>query len=217
MGFPHMLQFDHLTVIAPTLEEGVSHVRACLGLDVPFGQQHDFMGTHNHLLQLGDSMYLEIVAIDPGGTNPDRKRWFGLDNQEKVRLEWDTGLRLRSWVARTNSIDQVLDGRDEIFGEKVSFPERNPMFDFAIPNDGSLPLEGAAPSIIDRYGKPRSMDNISDLGARLKSFTLEHPDSTRISLLYHEVGIVGAPSVIEAKSLRYHAQIDTPDGLRILT
>ena len=211
-----MLQLDHLTIIAPTLDEGVSHVRDCLGLDVPFGQKHSFMGTYNHLLQLGNSVYLEIVALDPAGTNPDRKRWFGLDNQEKVRSDWDAGLRLRGWVARTNSIDRVLEGRDEIFGQKVSLPENNPMFDFAIPDDGSLPLDGAAPSIIDRYGKPRSMNNISDLGARLKAFTLEHPDPGSIGALYEEVGIVHAPSIIEAKSLRYHAQIYTPDGLKTL-
>ena len=29
------LRLDHLTVIAPSLAEGVDHVRACLGLDNP--------------------------------------------------------------------------------------------------------------------------------------------------------------------------------------
>ena len=57
-----MLKLDHLTVIAPTLVEGVSHVRTCLDLDVPFGQHHRYMGTYNHLLQLKDAVYLEIGA-----------------------------------------------------------------------------------------------------------------------------------------------------------
>ena len=34
-------------------------------IDVPFGQRHGYMGTHNHLLQLGETVYLEIVALDP--------------------------------------------------------------------------------------------------------------------------------------------------------
>ena len=63
-----MLKLDHITVIAPSLAEGVSHVRTCLDLDVPFGQRHAYMGTHNHLLQLGDTVYLEIVALDPRPT-----------------------------------------------------------------------------------------------------------------------------------------------------
>ena len=74
-----MLKLDHLTVIAPSLAEGVAHVRACLDLDVPFGQRHAYMGTHNHLLRLGDAVYLEIVALDPGAPPPGRPRWFGLD------------------------------------------------------------------------------------------------------------------------------------------
>src|SRR5258706_4637367 len=60
-----MLKLDHISIIAPSLAEGVLHVRTCLDLDVPFGQRHAYMGTHNHLLQLGDMVYLEIVALDP--------------------------------------------------------------------------------------------------------------------------------------------------------
>ena len=40
-----MLQLDHLSVIAPDLAEGVAHARACLDLDIPFGQRHGYMGT----------------------------------------------------------------------------------------------------------------------------------------------------------------------------
>jgi len=74
------LYLDHITVIAPSLAEGVLHVRACLDLDVPFGQRHDYMGSHNHLLQLGDSVYLEIVDLDVAALGPGRPRWFGLDD-----------------------------------------------------------------------------------------------------------------------------------------
>src|SRR3954470_2647078 len=153
----HMLELDHITVIAPSLAEGVSHVRTCLDLDVPFGQRHAYMGTYNHLLQLGDTVYLEIVALDPEADAPDRPRWFGLDDQKKVRSDWDEGRRLRGWVARTDAIDTIIAGRSDLFGEKVALPPANSSFDFAIPDGGSLPLDGAAPSIIDRRGKPRSM------------------------------------------------------------
>jgi Glyoxalase-like domain len=76
-----MLKLDHVTVIAPSLAEGVLHVRNCLDLDVPFGQRHAYTGTYNHLLQLGDTVYLEIVALDPDADAPGRRRWFGLDDQ----------------------------------------------------------------------------------------------------------------------------------------
>ena len=194
------------------MAEGVAHVRDCLGLDVPFGQRHAYMGTHNHLLQLGHTTYLEVVALDPAGSRPAHPRWFGLDDQRGVRQDWDAGRRLRGWVARTNHIDLVLEGREAIFGRKRALPTHAPAFDFALPDDGSLPLDGAAPSIIDRRGTPRSMAAIADLGARLRSFSLEHPDAPAISALLRDLGIDRPPVIRPGPSLRFRATIETPTG-----
>ncbi len=212
-----MLTLDHLTVIAPTLAEGVAHVRDCLDLDVPFGQRHAYMGSHNHLLQLGGTVYFEIVALDPEGVHPGRTRWFGLDDQRQVKRDWDAGRRLRGWVARADRIDAVLKGREAIFGRKLGLPMDDPAFDFAIPDDGSLPWGGAAPSIIDRRGKPRSMASIADLGARLRGFSLEHPEAEAIAALLRELGTERGPVVSHGPELRYRAQIDTPGGLKELS
>ncbi|MEH3061522.1 MAG: VOC family protein [Methylobacterium radiotolerans] len=212
-----MLKLDHLTVIAPTLAEGVDHVRACLDLDVPFGRRHAYMGTHNHLLQLGGSTYLEIVAVDPDAVPPQRARWFGLDDQMRVRRDWDTGRRLRGWVARTDALDWMLEGRVGTFGRKVALPFDEPIFDITIPEDGSLPLDGAAPSIIDRRGRSRSMNDVADLGARLDGFTLEHPEPDHLSELLRYWSIDRPPTVVEGMKLRYRAQIETPGGLKELT
>ena len=209
-----MLKLDHLTIVAPSLAEGVAHVRACLDLDVPFGQRHAYMGTHNHLLQLGGAVYLEIVALDPDGIDPGRPRWFGLDDRRKVRADWEQGRRLRGWVARVDGIDAVLAGREAIFGEKVAL---GGAFDFSIPVDGSLPLDGAMPSIIDRRGKARSMATIADLGARLRYFSLEHPEPERVAALYRELEIDRAPAVMRGSVLRYRAEIETLGGVRELT
>lgn len=103
-----MLKLDHLTVIAPSLAEGVEHVRDCLRLDVPFGGLHTYMGTHNHRLQLGNSTYLEIVALDPDGFEPRHARWFGVDDHRQVRADWADGRRLRGWVANVQAIGPVL-------------------------------------------------------------------------------------------------------------
>lgn len=212
-----MLTLDHLTVIAPTLAEGVAHVRDRLDLDVPFGQRHGYMGTYNHLLQLGDGVYLEIVALDPDGVHSGRARWFGLDDRKQVRRDWDAGRRLRGWVARTDQMDSVLEGREVIFGRKVGLPMDAPIFDFAIPDDGSLPWGGAVPSIIDRRGQQRSMATIADLGARLRGFSLECPHAGVVVALLTELGAERAPAVTGGAELRYRAQIETPAGLRELS
>jgi hypothetical protein len=212
-----MLKLDHLTVIAPDLAEGVAHVRRCLDLDIPFGQRHAYMGTHNHLLQLGGEVYLEIVSVDPDAKPPARPRWFGLDDRRKVRREWDAGQRLRGWVVSTGEMDAALKGREATFGSKVALPFEAPSFDFAIPKDGSLPMDGALPSLIDRRGKPRSMASIPDLGARLRSFVIEHPDSDVLLALLQDLAIDYPPSVTGGAGLRYRANIATPAGIKELS
>jgi len=212
-----VLTLDHLTVIAPTLAEGVAHVRDCLGLEVPFGTRHDYMGTHNHRLQLGGSVYLEIVARDPEGVDPGRARWFGVDDPEQVRADWEEGRRLRGWVAATQDIGSLVCSQGTVFGERVPLPPAAPAFDFAIPADGSLPLDGAAPSLIDHRGDPTSMAEIPDLGARLLSLTLEHPDPAAVEMLYRALAIDRPPAVVQGPRLRYRARIETPDGVKVLT
>ncbi|WP_417811368.1 VOC family protein [Thalassospira alkalitolerans] len=211
-----MLKLDHITVIAPTLAEGVRHVRNCLDLDVPFGTCHDYMGTHNHRLQLGNNVYLEIVALNPDGIAPGRARWFGLDDQDRIRSDWEDGRRLRGWVAATESIDALVSTHGAIFGEKVLLPTGNPTFAFAIPANGSLPLDGGVPSIIDHQDDPTSMADIPDFGACLLSMILEHPDPASIEALYCELSIDRPPVVVRGADVRYRAQIETPTGLKEL-
>ena len=213
----HLLKLDHLTVVAPTLTEGVLHVRNCIGLDVPFGTRHEYMGTHNHRLRLGNSMYLEIVAFDPDGTDPGRPRWFGLDNQEKVRSDWNEGCRLRGWVASTETFDSLLATHGAIFGDKVSLPTADPTYSFTIPSDGALPLDGAVPAVIDHRGDSSYVASIPDLGARLRSLTLEHPDPAGIKALYRELAIDDLLVIAPGPKLRYRAIVETPTGLKELS
>ncbi len=211
-----MLKLDHITVIAPTLKKGVRHVQDCLDLEVPFGTRHDYMGTHNHRLQLGERVYLEIVALDPDGVAPGRARWFGLDNQEKIQADWDDGRRLRGWVASSDGIEKIISTHSSIFGDEVLLPFTSPEFSFSIPKDGSLPLDGAAPSLIDHRGEPTSMAEIPDMGARLQVLTLEHPEPGKIDTLYSDLAIDHPPAIERGPKVRYRAQIETPTGLKEL-
>lgn len=78
-------------------------------------------------------------------------------------------------------------------------------------------MDGTAPLIIDRRGKERSMAAIADLGARLLSLTLEHPDPPFVQALYRELDVDRPPRVVQGSSVRYRAEIETPSGIRELT
>lgn len=145
-----MLRLDHLTVIAPTLQEGVAHARNCLDIDIPYGGKHPEMGTHNHVIRLGDLAYLEIVSIDPEAKAPSGPRWFGFSDTSAVRADWEAGRRLRGWVAHTDDLNGVPKQHSDLFGAQVRISRAGLYSQFSLLPDGKLPADGILPSVIDR-------------------------------------------------------------------
>lgn len=212
-----MIELDHLTVFAPTLREGVAHVRDCLDLDMPLGGAHREMGTHNHLLRLGDDVFLEVIAVDPQAEQPPWPRWFGLDDQAALRRAWDAGLRLRGWVARTRDIDALLAEHGALFGEKRRVSRGDLAWHFAVPKDGSLPGGGSLPSVMSWGDGGTPAPRMPDLCARLRAFEVELPDPAALGASFERLGASGAPIVRHGDTLRYRATIETPGGSKLLT
>src|SRR5262249_8619765 len=158
------------------------------------------MGTHNHRLRLGEAVYLEIIAIDPGAPRPSRPRWFGLDDTEAVRRHWQDGERLRAWVARTSDIDAVLAAHGDLLGAKMPIGRQA---QFSILPAGRLPLGGVLPCVIDRAGQKPPSAAMPDLGARLRGLVLEHPAPLEVEALYEKLGIRNAPRLQQAPRARY--------------
>ncbi|WP_338661483.1 VOC family protein [Pararoseomonas sp. SCSIO 73927] len=210
------LVLDHLVVVAPGLEEGVAHVRDLLGIEMGPGGAHPEMGTHNRLLRLGDGAFLEVIAIDPAAAAPARPRWFGLDDTAARRTDWEKGRRLRAWVARTDDLNPVLARHAALLGEAVPVSRGDRRWRFALRPDGALPAGGAMPCVIDWGPRGCPAPAMPDQGARLASFTLEHPDPEGVRSLYDTLGLADAPTVREGPEPRLHAVIDTPAGPRAL-
>ncbi len=203
-----MLQFDHITLVAPSLEEGIDFLQDSLSIEIGQGARHRDMATHNRRCRLGDS-YLEVIAIDPDAAAPSRPRWFGLDQAAAVRRDWDDGRRLRAWVARTDSADAVLAAHGQLLGAKTLLDEA---FYFSLLPEGAPPLEGALPCVIDRRGRPSPAGRMEDQGLRLKELLLEHPAPNEIDRLYRQLGILYPPLLREGPRVRLSAVIDTPSG-----
>ncbi|MEO8543260.1 MAG: VOC family protein [Burkholderiaceae bacterium] len=205
-------ELDHIAVTAPTLQAGVDWVHDVLGVAPAGGGEHPAMGTHNHLLRLGPSTYLEVIAVNPAAPAPERARWFGLDT-----LEPNAPPRLRTWIARTDNIAAALADAGEILGGVTPMTRGALQWLITIPEDGKPPLGGCAPALIQWMGhQPHPAAGLPDHGLRLRGLELFHPRPYRVMALLQAMGVSGPIQVrrsAEDEGSSLTAHIDTPQGL----
>ena len=153
--------------------EGAAYVREALGVEMPPGGAHPLMGTHNLLMSLGGECYLEVIAIDPGAPVPDHPRWYMLDS-------FDGAPRLQTWVTATKDMSVASADAHPTCGPARLQSRGDLTWQITVPEDGSLPLEGAYPSIIAWDQGLAPVDRMADLGCRLLELHVAHPKATEI-------------------------------------
>lgn len=212
-----MLTLDHLVVVAPDLAEGVAHIGDCLGLAMPEGGRHREMGTRNHLLRLGDAVFLEVIAVDPEAPTPPHARWFGLSDPARVRADWESGGRLRGIVARTDNLDGVLGAHPDLLGQAATMTRGALSWRFGVRPDGAWPADGVAPYALAWGPSGNPARTMPDFGARLDALVLMHPDPDTARQLHAALGLSEPPKIVQGDGPRWTARITTPAGIRTLT
>ena len=206
---------DHIAVTAPSLQSGAEFVHSQLGVMPLPGGEHPRMGTHNLLLRLGDSIYLEVISIKPAAPAPGRPRWFGLDT-----LDADTPPRLATWIARSDDIHASAAASSEVLGQVEPMSRGALNWKITVPPDGSLILDGIAPALIEWEPGAHPATRMQDLGLVLTGLELFHPQPERIATLLHSLDMHGPVSLsaLAAGEMPYLvAHIDTPQGPRRLS
>ncbi len=213
------ITLDHLAIFAPSLALGRDWVRETLGVVPSPGGQHPQMGTHNELLRLGDDMFLEIIARDPDAVRPTAHApWFELGHDAATQANWDQGIRLRGMVARTSDLAHAVSRAPDEFGTPMRVTRGTREWMFAIRGDGTLPLGGALPHVMDWGGQGPAGPKLPDLGCRLLHLVLETPgDHALITWIYGGLAFDRAPQIRPGARTRLIAAIETPIGVRILT
>jgi Glyoxalase-like domain len=202
---------DHLVVTAPSLDIGVEYVREALGVSPQPGGQHVRMGTHNWLLKLGEALYLEVLSVDPAAPSPLRPRWFQLDEEESVKAP-----RLATWVVRTNDIGAALAASPVVSGYAMPMTRDDLSWTISIPRNGSLPLQGIAPTMIQWQG-PHPASRLPDSGCSLVRLEGFHTRADKVTAMLEAIGFQGAFSVSplpSGASAKLVAHIQTPAGTR---
>jgi hypothetical protein len=213
-------RLDHLVVAVRTLEEGLDYCEAVLGIRPPPGGQHARMGTHNHLLRLGQGVYLEVIAVDPLATPPDRPRWFGMDSAP-MRARLARGPYLATFVARTGALAAAVGALPES-GEMQAMQRGDLHWNITIRPDGMMPEGGTLPPLIEWPAGIDPTAAMPDSGCRLAQLEVRHPQPARLIGKWRCIGLDRDPSIVvlpahpdEQPYLVAH--IDTPGGRRQLS
>ncbi len=208
-----MLKLDHITVAALDLAEGVAWAQERLGVAIPPGGQHALMGTHNHLLRLADGLFLEVIAPDPSAPAPTRARWFGMDSPA-THQALARSPRLWTWVARCADLDQALCEVDGSAGPAVRVTRGALSWRIGVPDDGSMPFDGAFPTLIEWPPGPHPASRMPERGCSLLGLTVQHPQAewiaARLQPHLHDARVVFET----APRQRCMATIQTPNGAR---
>ena len=200
-------RIDHLVVTAASLDAGAEYVRSALGVEMQAGGEHARMGTHNRLLRLGETLFLEVIAANPDAPRPDRPRWFQLDEPESVKAP-----RLATWVA---SCDYIHALAPESLGKIETMTRGNFRWLITVPEDGKLPLQGIAPTLIEWRSDAHPARGLKDLGCSLVGFEGSYPRPEEVMAMLHSIGFDGDCPVSRGEA-RLVAHIRTPAGERRL-
>ncbi len=206
------LKLDHLVITSPQLDLGVSYISQNLGVTLQPGGEHGSMGTHNALLKLGDSIYLEVIAPNPNSKKPEGPRWFNLD-----LLKSYSAPRFVTWVVRTNDIYATRAASSKPLGKIIDMKRGDFEWLITIPADGSMTLDGIAPVLIEWKTPGHPTEILPESGCSLMQLEAYHPEPAKIKELFDSIGVPEVISVFPSPAGRQPyliAYIKTQTGMK---
>ena len=197
------MQIDHILIGASDLDRAVAEFRERTGVEARFGGKHPY-GTHNALVSLGDGVYLELIAPQPGATPDD---WL----KELLTIQ---GLKPFGWAVTAPDGEAA---RRELAaaGLPASPPQPGSR---ATPDGATLRWEtftladelAGAPFFITWAKETPHPSTTSPAGCRLESLTVRGPDVERLARLASKVR---QKVVVErAASERFTVTLSCPKG-----
>lgn len=181
-----MIRFDHIAIGCATLAQGGAYMSDRTGLAVPTGGEHPLMGTHNLVMATGADTFFEVIANNPSASKPAHNRWFGLDNAQF------TYARPHAWILNSDDLEGDLATAKALgidLGVPTTLTRGDMTWRFAVRADGAIPLDGAAPMMMEWPNMPsHPAAQMTDLGARIKSMNLHSPHAEKLNKLLNTIG-----------------------------
>ena len=205
------MRTDHVVYGVADLDLAVEELAERLGVRPASGGRHVGRGTHNALLALGESVYLEVIAADPEQAQAPGPLAFALD---RVRLP-----RLVGWASRTADLDRLAAAARERGydpGEVRQMSRRRPdgfLLEWRLTRHDGDPDRLVVPFLID-WGRSPHPSEAAPRGVRLVELRGEHPDPAGVRAALEALG--ATLPVDEGPQPALVATLDTPRGRVVL-
>ncbi len=212
---------DHLVWAVADLDQATEHVEREWGVRPAFGGRHEGRGTHNSLLALGGTTYLELIAPDPTQQALDAPRPFGLGGDIPLPV-------LVSFAVTTPGLsDRIGEIRARGYdpGEPVAMSRLRPDgvrldWTLTLPPEPVISPRGelvaGLPFLID-WGATPSPALSAPTGCTLVSLTVYRSDAGEARRLGEVMEILDCGvQVVSSDRDAVEAVVDTPRGRRTL-
>ncbi len=199
---------DHLVYAVPDLEKAVTELEKKLGVAPVMGGQHRSQGTHNALVHLGNSCYLEIIAPDPSNKDFNGQRWMGIDLVTEPKIT--------RWAVKSNDLERdsaylsTVDPRlGELKGGSRKKTDGKKLFWKATITLPTPEVE-VLPFVIDWKGADHPTNSLPKV-CKLIELRGMHPTPYMIEAAVHSLNIEMKMGVADPPSIT--AVIETPNGV----
>ncbi|WP_370657426.1 VOC family protein [Deinococcus sp. KNUC1210] len=115
------------------------------------------------------------------------------------------------WVCRVPHLETALRNSPEDHGAEVALSRGQSRWLLSVPPDGSLPMGGVLPSLIE-WQSLSPAQRLVDQGVRLKTLHLSTPDPARLAAALAALNISDVELDIRTGPPRLEATLTTPNG-----
>lgn len=204
---PDKRAIDHLVYCVFDLEKAVEKLSGLFGVAIQKGGKHPDFGTYNALLNLGNGIYLELLAIDPEAKSFE-EHWMGIDQLDKPQLT--------RWAMKSNNLpadmELLANYRPEL--TKVSGGKRRTTSGELLEWELSVPLSAPRvepfPFFVD-WNDSVHPTRILPEACRLIQLEIAHPETSSLKDYLKQLN--PEVNLVFSSTPQIRAQVKTPTGL----
>lgn len=204
-------KIDHIVYAVANLQRSIESFQEATGLKVFAGGEHPDWGTHNALVRIGETTYLEFLAKKKSSQPVHAKTWMGIDLLQ--------GDKITRWALASKTVEleaKFLKKYNEalstiVIGSRAT--EDGKMLNWLMTTVLPTPEVEPAPFLID-WKKSAHPTEALPLDCQIKSFTIEHAESEVLKKLLEKLSMSMPVYTSHTTSLKL--VLDTPKGEFIL-